>query len=389
MLRRWLATLAALLFALVVVLSCGENGTEPLPCGDGTPPPCADGQITVPISLSISQFTNVGLVVVEITGPDIDPPIVVNLTIDNGTASGMLTIPTGSDRTITVRVYDTGGIETHRGSVTIDVVEGSTPSVTLTLLPITDDVPIDVRIGAITIDVSPSADTLAIGDTVRLSAAVTDTSGTALGVSVSWASTNPARAMVDTAGLVTAVGSGDVQVVATYAGVAGQAHLHVTGGNPYLDEAEFLTASGATLTVSYPNIKAGDVIPYTENGVHMAQAAGAKNGVQPYTPVLDGYEFGVSGVENIDITFDTPVTAFGFWMQDGFVVGDISAPGTDSQFDFIFKSGNTIVAQFSEDPPIDQAFFFGVVLSLPFDKVEIRETVGTDENDFFGHIYLK
>jgi hypothetical protein len=111
--------------------------------------------------------------------------------------------------------------------------------------------------------------------------------------------------------------------------------------------------------------------------------------VKEYTPILPGYEFAVSGVENIDITLDTPATAFGFWMQDAFAIGEINAPGTDSQFDFIFKSGNTIVAQFSEDPPIDEAFFFGVVLAQPFDKLEIRETVGTHENDFFGHIYLK
>jgi hypothetical protein len=34
----------------------------------------------------------------------------------------------------------------------------------------------------------------------------------------------------------------------------------------FYDQGEFATASGAVLTVIYPNIKAGSSIPYTENG---------------------------------------------------------------------------------------------------------------------------
>jgi hypothetical protein len=101
----------------------------------------------------------------------------------------------------------------------------------------------------------------------------------------------------------------------------------------------------------------------------------------------------VSGAENINVTFFTPVTAFGIWMQDGFAIGTVgSCPPfgpQDSQFTFTFKAGDTEIVTLTEDPPIDQAFFFGVVLSLPVDKVEFRETVGTDENDFFGLIYVK
>ncbi len=164
----------------------------------------------------------------------------------------------------------------------------------------------------------------------------------------------------------------------------------------FYDQGEFATASGAVLTVIYPNFKEGDFVPYTENGVSMESAAGFRNGVKPYTDVLPGYEFGVSGAENINITFATPVTAFGMWMQDGFAVGDIGATGLDSQFTFTFKVGASEIVTLTEDPPIDQAFFLGVILGQAADRLEIRE-VGSglgisdqyNENDFFGHIYVK
>jgi hypothetical protein len=128
----------------------------------------------------------------------------------------------------------------------------------------------------------------------------------------------------------------------------------------------------------------------------MEQAVGYLNGVKPYTDLLDGYEFGVSGAENINITFGTPVTAFGIWMQDGYAVGDIGAPGKDSRFTFTFYAGAVVVKSFEVDPPIDEAFFVGLALEQSVDRLEVREVGSTDdlydqynENDFFGVIYTK
>jgi hypothetical protein len=207
-------------------------------CSEVTPPP-EDGRITVPVTLSIANTPAVRAVVVEISAPDIDPTIVVNLIVDTvaQTASGTLTIPAGSARTITVRAYDAGGIETHQGSVTIDVTEGVLPSVTITIMPLNGTVPITVQIGAITISVAPAVDTVGVGDTLRLSAVVSDTNGVVLPVSVTWASLNPTLATVDTAGLVTAWGAGTVGIVASYAGVAAWAQLTIESDNTALDFA--------------------------------------------------------------------------------------------------------------------------------------------------------
>ena len=71
-----------------------------------------------------------------------------------------------------------------------------------------------------------------------------------------------------------------------------------------------------------------------ENGVSLQHAVGFNNIVVDQTPIFSGNEFGVSGAENVDIGFNQPVQAFGIWMQDGFEVGSINAPGMDSQFEF-------------------------------------------------------
>jgi Tol biopolymer transport system component len=167
------------------------------------------------------------VLVVEVTAADIATPIAQNFDVVDGAASGTITVPAGSDRTITARTYDAGSIETHRGSTTVDVAEGSNPTVTVTLMPLVGDQPIDMIIGSVTVDVLPATDTLGRGDTLRLTAVVVDGVGDTLDVSVAWATLNPSLALVDTAGLVTGISSGTVTIVGMYAGVGDAAVLEI------------------------------------------------------------------------------------------------------------------------------------------------------------------
>jgi hypothetical protein len=85
-------------------------------------------------------------------------------------------------------------------------------------------------------------------------------------------------------------------------------------------------------------------------------------------------------------------------MQDGLAVGNISGcpGGRDSQFEFTFKSGSTVLGTVTEDPPVDQLFFLGAVFNQPVDRIEIRELgsvigdLGDQycENDFFGVMFV-
>ncbi len=186
-----------------------------------------DASLQVFLSLNSSAIASV---VVTVTAPDIADTLAFNLTIQNGTASGTIVVPTGSNRTVTVRAYDAGGIETYRGQKTINVLEGTNPTVTITLLPLTGNQPIVVTIGSYILTVSPAVDTLKAGDTVRLHAVVMTASGDTA-VPIQWATLNPGRATVDTSGLVTAGSPGAVQIVATFGGVGGAAALQVIAAN--------------------------------------------------------------------------------------------------------------------------------------------------------------
>lgn len=106
--------------------------------------------------------------VVEVTASDIETPLAFNLTVAEGTASGTITVPAGSDRTITVTASDAKGIDTHQGSVTVDISPGENDPIQITILPLAGDQPIQVVIATLAITITPSAATIAVGETVAL-----------------------------------------------------------------------------------------------------------------------------------------------------------------------------------------------------------------------------
>jgi uncharacterized protein YjdB len=175
--------------------------------------------------------TPVATVVVQVTAPDIVTPLVFNISKVNGVAEGTITIPAGSNRTIALRAYDAGGVETHSGSVTVDIAPGTNPSISIVLAPLTGDLPVTVTLGSFSVTVSPAAATLLPGDTVRLTATILDANGIPVTGQVTWASLAPAVATVVTTGQqtgrVTAVRSGQATVVAAYGGVAGSTTITV------------------------------------------------------------------------------------------------------------------------------------------------------------------
>jgi hypothetical protein len=176
--------------------------------------------------------TSVAMVVVEVTAPDIATPLVFNIPTVNGVAAGTITVLTGSNRTIMLRAYDAGGVQTHAGSVTLSIHPGTNPVVSIVLTPLTGDVPITVTLGSFTVTVAPATATLELGDTVRLTATVLDANGNPVTGQVAWGTLAPAVATVvstgEHTGRVTAVGLGLTTVVAVYGGIAGPATITVT-----------------------------------------------------------------------------------------------------------------------------------------------------------------
>src|SRR2546425_1976453 len=185
----------------------------------GSPP--AQTSLIVRADLS---GTSVATIVVEVTAPDLPTPVVFNIPIADGVASGTITLRAGSHRTITMRAYDAGGVETHRGSATIDIQPGANPTISIVLQPLTGDVQIDVTLGSFSVTVTPDASTLTVGETVTLTASIRDANGNPLAGQVGWATLAPGVATVfstgQQTGRMTATGVGTATVMATFAGQA-------------------------------------------------------------------------------------------------------------------------------------------------------------------------
>src|SRR6266702_636339 len=170
------------------------------------PDPPAQGQAHLAVTANVAG-TAVATVVVEVSAPDITTPLVFNIVVASGVASGTITIPAGSNRTITIRAYDAGAVLTHSGTATVSVQAGTNPTVSLTPTPL--------------------ALSLAGTQTVQLTAAILDAQGHAVTGTVSWATHDPGIASVDATGLVTAIGLGDTNVFATFQGAVGSAAISV------------------------------------------------------------------------------------------------------------------------------------------------------------------
>ena len=180
------------------------------------------------LMLTANASTAVALVVVEVTAADITTPLVFNIPVTNGVASGAVTLPAGSNRTITIRAFDANNVQTHAGAVIVNVVAGTNPTISIALTPLTGDAPITATLGALAIAVTPSPDSVGVGLTITLSATIT-ANGTIIPGTVTWATRDPGVATVATNGVVTGVGAGQTSIVATFQGAAGASLVTVTG----------------------------------------------------------------------------------------------------------------------------------------------------------------
>ena len=212
--------LAALVIVTAFTLGCRDGGiTGP----DGIPP--GSGRLSVVAMFELNTATSL---VIEVTAPDIPQALVFNLDIVNGSATGSVTIPAGANRTITVRAFD-GRTETHRGSRTVTIVEGTNPPLSMSLLPLAGTVPVTVSFGVAVVSVTPLVWSLPVDSVVVFSATVMDATG-ALQTNpiVRWASTDTRRLTIDSTGRATARDTGSVTVVAVSGGAAGRGTVTVT-----------------------------------------------------------------------------------------------------------------------------------------------------------------
>lgn len=198
---------------------------------DPTAPPSDEHGVQLLLRANLSG-TAATMVVAVVSAPDITPELVFNIPVTDAVANGTITVPAGSNRTITLHAYDAGGVETHRGAVTLSIHDGANPTINLILTPLAGDVPIDVVLGTFLITVTPPADTFSVGATAPFTATITGPGGATVLEPVVWATLNPGIATIASTGdrtaQVTAVAPGATTIVATYGGSGGTSDIIVS-----------------------------------------------------------------------------------------------------------------------------------------------------------------
>ena len=281
----WVARAVA--FACVTALAAGCEHAGPT---DGA-------AVTAPIRITaVTVGTPISTLVVEVTATDIPTPLVFNLTVVDGVASGTIRIPPGVERTITVTAFDDAGDVTHDGGVVIDVQAGPNPPVNIPLRPRAGQVPIVVTFGNYSVVVTPAEVLIDLGKSTQqqLTVSVTGVDGQPVAdPQVSWATTNPTIAAVSSAGLVTGLQNGAATIVAAYEGVAGLSQITVTnagGPNPgsVIQNGDFEMGPGVGWQESsshgYELIVPGTSgAPATHSGGYYAWLGGDNNEVSTVT----------------------------------------------------------------------------------------------------------
>ena len=147
-----------------------------------------------------------------------------------------------------VAAVDANGLVTavSNGSVQITATSGDASAISV----------ITVKQAAASVIITPEAATLdSIGEAVQFEAVAYDMEGAAVsGAPVSWSSSDPEVATVDSTGLATGVGAGETTITATSGEVSGTARLTVTRPPPPPPPPPPTPQTGPDLIVSSPSV---------------------------------------------------------------------------------------------------------------------------------------
>lgn len=106
-----------------------------------------------------------------------------------------------------------------------------------------------------------------------------------------------------------------------------------------------------------------------------------------WTLRLSGPDIAISGPENLNAALAAPVFSLGFDFAEPENDPNLGAPFVDSTFTVTLFNGSVAVGSFAYNAPNDVAAFVGVWSDAAFTRIEIRETGGGIDDEFFGPFY--
>ncbi len=150
----------------------------------------------------------------------------------------------------------------------------------------------------------------------------------------------------------------------------------------------FITATGAAATAPFPDLGPSTAQGATTFGdLTYSSPTSANLFFANFSARIAGNEIAISGVSNLDVALANPVFALGFDFVEPEFDPNLAAAFVDSTFDVGLFNGATPVGSFSFNAPEDALYFAGVWSDTAFNRIEIRETAGQAENEFFGQFY--
>jgi len=111
------------------------------------------------------------------------------------------------------------------------------------------------------------------------------------------------------------------------------------------------------------------------------------------TLISEAYDLAMNDKEEFNVDSPGPLFAFGFDFHEPSrsgpgIVDTCNTTCEASEFSVTLRSGAALVDAFMFTRPKDALEFVGVWSTAPFDRIEIRETTGTNDNEFFGNFLI-
>lgn len=168
----------------------------------------------------------------------------------------------------------------------------------------------------------------------------------------------------------------------------------------YLDKDSFLSTTGATdATGPLPDSNfignIGGAAPGPSTTVGSISYQAVRYRFFDFSDRFGGNElaisFGADGIahESLNIVAESKVTAMGFDFVEPENDPFVNAAFADSTFTVSVNDADSTLFTFTFNAPNDAAAFVGVAGDEDFDSLEIRETTGGDENEFYGRVYTR
>jgi hypothetical protein len=170
----------------------------------------------------------------------------------------------------------------------------------------------------------------------------------------------------------------------------------------YANMSAFLTDTGATnaLGSGYPDLgvntpaghKVGTVTFKAPAPSHIVMGTAGISGFTDWSTLLPGIDLAISEQEDLDLEFDTDVIAAAIAIHQpskGGTGNDTCnvAICQDSTYTVTVKKDGSVIGSVVITPPKDAVGAIALKSDVPFDEINIRETTGGIDNEYFGEVF--